>query len=334
MALKKGRICFVLAAIMLVTGALCCGAAAASSYAVTPKKAVSYGSSYDGTVAVSLSAAAGETVAVTVSPDPGSALSSIAATRDDTGAVVPMTSQDAGTFTFVMPAANVTVTAAFGPPAGVSVTPYPSYVIVTPGVTYAPGTTGVGQGSELPEPTEAVSPAPEATPQPTPKRDQLPEVTPRPVYVILTDLQLASPPARTAYREGERFDPAGMELTAAYLNGGSAAVTDWTYAPGGALTAEDTQIIVRYTEGVVSKTLAVDITVEPDPAGAAAADGADQHFWARADGSRASRQTDPTWLWRAVLLLAVLAALGGAGYGAVRLVRRRPRVYQGGKRKR
>ena len=48
------------------------------------------------------------------------------------------------------------------------------------------------------------------------------------------------------YEEGECFDPAGMEITAAYSGGSSKQVTDYTWAPSGALTVNDDVITVSW----------------------------------------------------------------------------------------
>ncbi|MBQ6662996.1 MAG: bacterial Ig-like domain-containing protein, partial [Firmicutes bacterium] len=71
----------------------------------------------------------------------------------------------------------------------------------------------------------------------------------------------ATDPDRTAYFAGETFDPAGMVVTATYSDESEKEVTDYTVSPDGALTLDDTEITVTYTENDVTKTATVPITV-------------------------------------------------------------------------
>ena len=80
--------------------------------------------------------------------------------------------------------------------------------------------------------------------------------------IELASISIISPPAKTAYLVGERFDPAGMEIQAVYSNGAVATATGWLCTPSGELTEEDTKITVRYTEQGVTKTAEVAIEVK------------------------------------------------------------------------
>ena len=80
--------------------------------------------------------------------------------------------------------------------------------------------------------------------------------------IELESISIISPPAKTAYLVGERFDPAGMEVQAVYSNGAVATATGWLCTPSGELTEEDTKITVRYTEQGVTKTAEVAIEVK------------------------------------------------------------------------
>ncbi|MBD5099233.1 MAG: hypothetical protein HDT35_06785 [Clostridiales bacterium] len=80
--------------------------------------------------------------------------------------------------------------------------------------------------------------------------------------IELESISIISPPAKTAYLVGERFDPAGMEIQAVYSNGAVATATGWLCTPSGELTEEDTKITVRYTEQGVTKTAEVAIEVK------------------------------------------------------------------------
>src|SRR5699024_7037621 len=51
-------------------------------------------------------------------------------------------------------------------------------------------------------------------------------VSDAPAEPTLTGITVTAQPAKTVYEEGECFDPAGMEITAAYSDGSSKQVTD------------------------------------------------------------------------------------------------------------
>ena len=78
----------------------------------------------------------------------------------------------------------------------------------------------------------------------------------------LMGIEITTAPTKTAYTVGESFDPAGMVVTARYSDQSTEAVTTYTYSPTGALTLNDTEITVSYTEGNVTKTATQTITVE------------------------------------------------------------------------
>ena len=62
----------------------------------------------------------------------------------------------------------------------------------------------------------------------------------------ITKLEITAAPDKTAYREGESFDPAGMQITAHYANGYTRDVTKyvtWSTAP---LTAADTRFRLEF----------------------------------------------------------------------------------------
>lgn len=83
--------------------------------------------------------------------------------------------------------------------------------------------------------------------------------------IELESISIISPPAKTTYLVGERFDPAGMEVQAVYSNGAVATATGWLCTPSGELTEDDTKITVRYTEQGLTKTAEVDIMVAVKP---------------------------------------------------------------------
>lgn len=85
------------------------------------------------------------------------------------------------------------------------------------------------------------------------------EVETVPVGIVIT-----SPPSKTVYAKGEAFDPNGMEITAFYSNGASAAVTDYDISVD-MNTAGAKTLTVYYTFNGVTKSVSTVITVEDKP---------------------------------------------------------------------
>lgn len=77
----------------------------------------------------------------------------------------------------------------------------------------------------------------------------------------LSSIAITTAPTTTSYTAGQAFSPAGMVVTATYDNGSTAAVTDYTYAPSGALTTDNTAVTVSYTKDGITKTATQAITV-------------------------------------------------------------------------
>src|SRR5574344_1902436 len=73
----------------------------------------------------------------------------------------------------------------------------------------------------------------------------------------------ASGMTKTSYTVGDTLDTSGLVVTATYSDGSSSAVTGYTTNPanGAALTASNTSMAVSYTEGGVTKTDSVALTV-------------------------------------------------------------------------
>lgn len=82
--------------------------------------------------------------------------------------------------------------------------------------------------------------------------------------VALTELQLKAYPDKYEYNEGETFDPAGMVITAVYEDGSKADVKDYTLSNSGALTPQDTELVVSYGGKEVTVYLAVTAAETPD----------------------------------------------------------------------
>ena len=80
--------------------------------------------------------------------------------------------------------------------------------------------------------------------------------------IKLDSIAVTTPPAKTSYLSGESFDPAGMVVTATYSNGAKLAATGYAIEPSGPLSDGMTSVTIRYTEGGVTKTVTLTVTVE------------------------------------------------------------------------
>ena len=90
-------------------------------------------------------------------------------------------------------------------------------------------------------------------------------IEPAPAEKTLTGIAITTNPTKTEYTEGESFDSTGMVVTASYSDDTTAEVTGYTISPDGALTPNDTAITVSYTEGEVTETATLTITVTAAP---------------------------------------------------------------------
>ncbi|MEE1290957.1 MAG: bacterial Ig-like domain-containing protein [Spirochaetota bacterium] len=88
--------------------------------------------------------------------------------------------------------------------------------------------------------------------------EEAPEVKEK---VTLTGVSVVSYPTKMLYVAGEKFEPAGMLVKAHYSDGKEKELKDgeYTYSPVGALTENNTNITVSYTEDGVKKETAVSI---------------------------------------------------------------------------
>jgi hypothetical protein len=77
----------------------------------------------------------------------------------------------------------------------------------------------------------------------------------------LETLTITKQPNKTVYKSGESFDPTGMIVTAGYGYGLTSDVTGYTVSPQ-ILTDGVTEVTITYTEGRVTKTAMVSVTVE------------------------------------------------------------------------
>ena len=95
--------------------------------------------------------------------------------------------------------------------------------------------------------------------EPTPNPD--PNPNPDPEDIDLINIKITKIPAKTTYKEGEKFDKTGMVVTAEYSDGTNKEITNYTFAPSEALKVTDKKITISYTEGNITKTVQQDITV-------------------------------------------------------------------------
>lgn len=89
-----------------------------------------------------------------------------------------------------------------------------------------------------------------------------PEPEPEPEPAALTGISITAQPAKTAYTEGEVFDPAGMSVQASWSDG---TVTDVTGQVGyrtEPLTVDVTAVEISYTSGDVTKTASQPVQVK------------------------------------------------------------------------
>ncbi|MBQ9202614.1 MAG: bacterial Ig-like domain-containing protein [Prevotella sp.] len=80
--------------------------------------------------------------------------------------------------------------------------------------------------------------------------------------LTLGSIAITTAPTKTTYTEGDTFDATGMVVTATYTNASTDNVTDaCVITPSGALSTNDTEVTVSYTENGVTKTAKQAITV-------------------------------------------------------------------------
>lgn len=80
----------------------------------------------------------------------------------------------------------------------------------------------------------------------------------------LASIEITTQPAKTVYTVGDTFDKTGMEVTAKYSDQTSRSVTNYIWAPTGALAITDTAVTISYTENSITKTAEVPVTVNKE----------------------------------------------------------------------
>lgn len=78
----------------------------------------------------------------------------------------------------------------------------------------------------------------------------------------ITGIEVTTQPDKVEYIAGETFDPAGMIVTATYEDDSTAEITGYAISPSGELTTDVTEITITYTEGGVTVTATVAVTVK------------------------------------------------------------------------
>ena len=79
----------------------------------------------------------------------------------------------------------------------------------------------------------------------------------------LRAIGVTTKPTKMVYVSGEKFDPTGMVVSAQYTDSKVKVVTGWDYDKKASLQEEDNLITIKYTEGTITKTCTLKITVNP-----------------------------------------------------------------------
>ena len=85
--------------------------------------------------------------------------------------------------------------------------------------------------------------------------------------VILNSISITKAPNKTEYTEGENFDKTEMKVTAIYSNGNTKEVTNYIIIDGNNLSKDKTTIIIKYTEGGVTRQATQNIRVQEKVSG-------------------------------------------------------------------
>lgn len=79
--------------------------------------------------------------------------------------------------------------------------------------------------------------------------------------ISLASIAITKQPTKTSYYEDEFFSPIGMEVTATYSDGSTDVVENYSYSPTTALVYGQDSIRVSYTEGGITRTTDLTISV-------------------------------------------------------------------------
>lgn len=83
--------------------------------------------------------------------------------------------------------------------------------------------------------------------------------------VVLSSIEITTPPTKTTYYVGDTFSSAGLVVTATYSNSSTSTVTPTAISSPDMSTTGTKTITVTYTENNVTKTATFDITVSVEP---------------------------------------------------------------------
>lgn len=78
-------------------------------------------------------------------------------------------------------------------------------------------------------------------------------------------IEITTPPTKTVYMAGDKFDPTGMVVTAVYKDGTSEPITNYSIFHGDKLTQGQTDVTIQYNDGSGSSNIKTyqEITVKP-----------------------------------------------------------------------
>ena len=85
------------------------------------------------------------------------------------------------------------------------------------------------------------------------------------IDTVLSEISVSSNPTKTEYIEGENFDKTGLKVIAEYSDGTTKEITDYTITDGNNLKLGQTSVTISYSEGNITKTSTVTITVKEKP---------------------------------------------------------------------
>ena len=83
--------------------------------------------------------------------------------------------------------------------------------------------------------------------------------------VRLENITITHQPNKVDYYVGDYFQTTGLRISASYSDGSSKEVTGWSYDKTDKLTLDDTAVVISYTEGDVTKTISIKISVTEVP---------------------------------------------------------------------
>lgn len=72
------------------------------------------------------------------------------------------------------------------------------------------------------------------------------------------EIKITTPPTKTVYKGGDKFDPTGMVVTAVYKDGTSEPITNYSIFHGDKLTKGQTYVTIQYDDGSHNSGIKVD----------------------------------------------------------------------------